>query len=81
LKLKINVVFVIQSDNICTGGDYMGKIAFHKKNTKNYIQYTFRIEEDLLDNVRFISKKENIPINEILNQSLKFAINDYYNNK
>jgi len=36
LKLKINVVFVIQSDNICTGGDYMGKIAFHKKNTKNY---------------------------------------------
>lgn len=57
----------------------MGKIAYHKKNTKNYVQYTFRIEEDLLDNVKNISKKEKISINDILNQSLRFAINDYLN--
>jgi len=59
----------------------MGKIAYHKKDTKNYVQYTFRIEEDILNKVRDISKKETMSINDVLNQSLRFAINDYYDDK
>lgn len=55
----------------------MGKMAFHKKVDKNYIQYTVRLEEDILNDVKDISKKEEISINEVINQSLKFAIEDY----
>lgn len=54
-------------------------IAFHKS-SKNYIQYTIRIEEEILENIKEISQKENISINEVINQSLKFAIDDYKNN-
>lgn len=57
----------------------MGKIAYHKKNTKNYVQYSFRIEEDILDKIRDIATKEGMSINDVLNQSLRFAVNDYDN--
>lgn len=56
-------------------------IAYHKKTDKKYIQYTLRIEEDILDKIREISKKEDISINEVVNQSLQFAINDYAKSK
>lgn len=52
-------------------------IAFHKQNDNKYVQYTVRIKEDILDNIRQIAQKENISINQIINQSLEFAINDY----
>lgn len=55
----------------------MKKMAFHKKTDKNYIQYTIRLEEDILNNIREISIKEEISINEVINQSLRFAISDY----
>lgn len=61
-------------------GDIMG-MAYHKKIDKRYIQYTLRLEEGILDKVREISKKEDISINEVVNQSLQFAINDYEKNK
>lgn len=56
-------------------------IAFHKKSNKKYIQYTVRIQEELLDKIKEISKKEDISINEVINQSLNFAIDDYNKNK
>ena len=56
-------------------------MAYHKKTDKKYIQYTIRIEEDILDKVKSISNKEEISINEVINQSLRFAIEDYENNK
>lgn len=52
-------------------------IAFHKKTEKKYVQYTVRLEENILDKIRLISDKEEISINEVINQSLQFAINDY----
>lgn len=58
------------------GDIYMG-IAYHKRIEKKYIQYTLRIEENILDKIKEISKEEDISINEIVNQSLRFAIEDY----
>lgn len=56
-------------------------IAFHKKVDKKYIQYTVRLEETILDNIKAIAQKEDISINEVVNQSLQFAIDDYKKNK
>ncbi len=56
-------------------------IAFHKKNDNKYIQYTVRIKEDILDNIKEIAKKEEISINQVVNQSLQFAIDDYNKKK
>ena len=55
-------------------------IAFHKKSNKKYIQYTLRIEESILEKIKEISNKEDLSINEVVNQSLKFAIDDYEEN-
>lgn len=52
-------------------------IAYHKNTSKKYIQYTVRLEENILNNIKEISKKEDISINEVVNQSLQFAIDDY----
>ena len=56
-------------------------IAYHKKTDKKYVQYTLRIEENLLDKIKDISKKEDISINEVVNQSLEFAVTDYEKQK
>lgn len=56
-------------------------MAYHKDNKRNFVQYTFRIEENILEDVKEISIAEDISINEVLNQSLKFAIEDYKKNK
>ena len=55
-------------------------ISFHKKTDKKYVQYTCRIEEDILDDIKKIASKEDISINEAINQSLMFAISDYKKN-
>ena len=52
-------------------------IAFHKKASKKYVQYTLRIEEDILEKIKEIANVEDLSINEVVNQSLKFAIDDY----
>lgn len=56
-------------------------IAFHKKTDKKYVQYTLRLEEEILEDIKAISQKEDISINEVVNQSLQFAIDDYKKNK
>ena len=56
-------------------------IAYHKKTDNKYVQYTLRIEENLLDKIKDISKKEDISINEVVNQSLEFAVQDYEQQK
>ena len=56
-------------------------IAYHKKTDKKYVQYTLRIEENLLEKIKDISKKEDISINEVVNQSLEFAVQDYEQQK
>lgn len=56
-------------------------IAFHKKIDKKYVQYTVRLEESILDKIKLIASKEDISINEVVNQSLQFAINDYEKQK
>ena len=49
-------------------------IAYHKRIDKRYIQYTLRIEDSILEKIKQISKEEDISINEVVNQSLQFAI-------
>jgi len=54
-------------------------LAYRKRNSKNYIPYTVRIREDIIERIREISYKEDISINEIFNQSLEFALKNYEN--
>lgn len=58
-------------------------IAYHKKTSKKYVQYTLRIEEDILEKIKEISNIEDLSVNEVVNQSLKlkFAIEDYEESK
>lgn len=55
-------------------------VAFHKKNTKQYCQYTIRIEECILDTLKDIAKAEDISVNECINQSLQIVIDEYNKN-
>lgn len=55
----------------------MGNIAFRKKNNKDYIQYTVRFESDILNSIKEIANKEDMPVNEVINQSLQFSIDNY----
>ena len=52
-------------------------LAYRKRNSKNYVPYTVRIREDILERIREISYKEDLSINEIFNQSLEFALENY----
>ena len=52
-------------------------IAYHKKTNNKYIQYTLRIEETILERIKDISTKEDLSINEVINQSLQYAIDTY----
>ena len=61
-------------------GDCIMGIAYHKKTSTKYVQYTLRIEESILDKIKSIAGKEDLSINEVVNQSLQFAINDYEKN-
>ena len=54
-------------------------LAYHKNNNQ-FIQYTVRMEEKVLEGIREISKKEDISINSCINQSLQFAIDEYKKN-
>lgn len=56
-------------------------IAYHKKTSKKYVQYTLRIEEDILEKIKEISNIEDLSVNEVVNQLLKFAIEDYEESK
>lgn len=56
-------------------------MEFHKKMEKKYVQYTLRLEDDILEEIRKVAKKEGISINEVVNQSLQFALEDYKKNK
>ena len=62
-------------------GDFIMGIAFHKKTSTKYVQYTLRIEENILNKIKEIAGKEDLSINEVVNQSLQFAINDYEESK
>ena len=56
-------------------------IAYHKKTSTKYVQYTLRIEENILNKIKEIAVKEDLSINEVVNQSLQFAIDDYEESK
>ena len=57
------------------------RMAYHRKKDKNYVQYTLRIEENILNKMKDIAKKEKISINEVFNQSLNYAVTDYEKTK
>ena len=52
-------------------------IAYRKNTDKQYTQYTIRIENSILENIKTIAVKEDISINSCINQSLQFAIDEY----
>lgn len=60
-------------------GDFYMSIAYHK-NSNQFVQYTVRMNESILEEIKKIAKKEKISINSCINQSLQFAINDYKKN-
>ena len=49
-------------------------LNFKKKSKKTYVQFTTRFEEDLMQQIRKISKETGISINEIINQSMRYAL-------
>ena len=51
-------------------------INFEKKNKKKQIQYTIRFDEELLEKIREIANKENLSVNEIVNQSMRYVLNE-----
>lgn len=51
-------------------------ITFRKRH-RNFVPYTVRIEENLLEKIRNISYKEDLSINETINQSLEYVVNEY----
>lgn len=69
----------MQDIHILVMGDKM--IAFHKNNKKEYIKYTVRIEENILEQIREIANREQLSINEVINQSLEMVINKYKKEK
>ena len=54
-------------------GDDMG-LAFRRKDNKNYVQFTTRYEEDLIQQIREISNDTGISINEVINQCVRYAL-------
>lgn len=56
-------------------------MAYRKRTNGKYIPYSIRVREDILEKIREISYKEDISINDIFNQSLEFALQDYEKNK
>lgn len=54
----------------------MISIAYHK-NYNQFIQYTIRIDEKILEEIKKIATKEDISINSCINQSLQYAIDEY----
>ena len=56
-------------------------IAFHKPTAKSYTSYTVRMEDSILSEIRKIASKEDLSINETINQCLRFSIEDYKKNK
>ena len=52
----------------------MADFIVKSRKKKDYTQFTARIETDVLENVRKIVNENNlISINELINESLKFA--------
>lgn len=49
-------------------------LEFKRKDSKNYIQFTTRYEEDLMEKIRQINSETGISINEIINQSVRYAL-------
>ena len=43
-------------------GDFIMGIAYHKKTSTKYVQYTLRIEESILDKIKSIAGKEDLSV-------------------
>ena len=49
---------------------------FKRKSKKNYVQFTTRFEEDLMQKIRKTSEKTGLSINEVINQSVRYALDN-----
>ena len=59
-------------------GDFYMGIAYRKRTDTKYVQYTTRLREGTLNKIREIAPhKEDLSINEVINQSLEYAVKDY----
>lgn len=80
VKLIVNKIVEIEY-NITYNVNGWFKMSIYHKTSKDYIPYSFRIESDILDKIREIAGKEDLTVNETLNQSLRFAIDNYKDKK
>lgn len=56
-------------------------IGFHKKSSKSYVPFSLRLEEEIMEGIKNIASKEEISINEAINQSLRLVIENYKKKK
>ena len=51
-------------------------IVFHKRSRRD-IQYTLRLGEEILEKIREIAYKEDLSVNETINQCLEYVVDEY----
>ena len=49
-------------------------LSFRKKNTVNYVQFTTRYEEDLMEKIREVNHMTGLSINEIINKCVRYDL-------
>ncbi len=49
-------------------------LSFRKKSSKNYIQFTTRFEEDIMQDLRSLHQRTGLSINEIINRCIRYAL-------
>lgn len=52
-------------------------IIFHKRSRRD-IPFTIRMDEETLEKVREISYKEDLSLNETINQGLEYVVEEYW---
>ena len=56
------------------------EISYHKTN-RDYVQYTCRLDIELLEKIKNIAKEEGISVNECIHQSLELIVANYNKDK
>lgn len=57
--------------------DYMNQFIVKKRKKKEYVQFTCRIEEEIMDTLKSVVYKNNLEsLNGFINDCLRFALNN-----
>ena len=56
------------------------EINYHKT-SRDYVQYTCRLDIELLEKIKNIARENKISVNECIHQSLELVVDNYNKNK